>query len=169
MTPSRAADVEKLVSSWLPSLDGVVATLERGAKVAEVGCGLGASAVRMAQAFPKSRFFGYDAHPESIELARQRAAEAGLSERVTFDVAPATELPGREYDLVCHFDGLHDTENPACAARCVKEALATGGTWMIVELGGQEARLRRIATEAGFASVLCATETAFGVVIEARL
>jgi cyclopropane fatty-acyl-phospholipid synthase-like methyltransferase len=171
MRPSRAPDAEKLVSSWLPSLEGVVAKLERGAKVAEVGCGGGASAVRMAQAFPKSRFFGYDAHPESIAFARQQAAAAGLSERVTFDVASATDLPGREYDLVCHVGGLQYAENPASAARRVKDVLAAGGTWMIVELGGQaaEARLRRVATEAGFASVLRAAETPFDVVIEARL
>jgi ubiquinone/menaquinone biosynthesis C-methylase UbiE len=117
----------------LPSLDGVVAKLERGAKVADVGCGLGASTILMAQAFPKSRFFGYDSHPKSIELARERAAEAGVGERVSFEVASATDFPGREYDLVCHFDCLHDMENPSGAARHVKEAIASGGTWLIVE------------------------------------
>jgi SAM-dependent methyltransferase len=129
----RASYRGNLISSWLPSLDGVVAKLERGAKVADVGCGLGASAILMAQAFPKSRFFGYDSHPRSIELARQRAADAGVGDRVTFDVASSTAVPGRDYDLVCHFDCLHDMENPAGAARRVKEVLAPGGTWMIVE------------------------------------
>src|SRR5688572_8055393 len=122
-----------LVSSWLPALDGAVAKLERGAKVADVGCGLGASTILMALAYPKSRFFGYDSHPRSIELARERAAEAGVGDRVTFEVASSTDFPGRQYDLVCHFDCLHDMENPAGAARHVNEVLAPDGTWMIVE------------------------------------
>jgi 2-polyprenyl-3-methyl-5-hydroxy-6-metoxy-1,4-benzoquinol methylase len=129
----RAGYRGNLVTSWLPALDGVVAKLERGAKVADVGCGLGASTILMAQAFPKARFFGFDSHPKSIELARQRAAEAGVGERVTFEVASATDFPGREYDLVCHFDCLHDMEDPGGAARRVKAVLAPGGTWMIVE------------------------------------
>ncbi len=129
----RAGYRGNLITSWLPALDGVVAKLERGAKVADVGCGLGASAILMAQQYPKSRFFGFDSHPASIETARKRAAEAGVSDRVTFEVASSTDFPGREYDLVCHFDCLHDMENPAGAARRVKEVLAAGGTWMIVE------------------------------------
>jgi 2-polyprenyl-3-methyl-5-hydroxy-6-metoxy-1,4-benzoquinol methylase len=129
----RAGYRGNLVSTWLPALDGVVAKLERGAKVADVGCGLGASTILMAQAFPKSRFFGYDSHHKSIELARQRAADAGVGDRVTFEVASSTDFPGREYDFVCHFDCLHDMENPTGAARHVKEVLASGGTWMIVE------------------------------------
>jgi SAM-dependent methyltransferase len=129
----RAGYRGNLVSTWLPALDGVVAKLERGAKVADVGCGLGASTILMAQAFPKARFFGYDSHPKSIELARERAAEAGVGERVTFEVASATDFPGREYDLVCHFDCLHDMEDPVGAARRVKAVLASGGNWMIVE------------------------------------
>jgi 2-polyprenyl-3-methyl-5-hydroxy-6-metoxy-1,4-benzoquinol methylase len=129
----RAGYRGNLVSSWLPALDGVVAKLERGAKVADVGCGLGASTILMAQAYPKSRFFGYDSHPASIELARERAADAGVAERITFDVAAATDFPGREYELVCHFDCLHDMEDPTGAGRRVKEVLAPQGTWMIVE------------------------------------
>jgi 2-polyprenyl-3-methyl-5-hydroxy-6-metoxy-1,4-benzoquinol methylase len=129
----RAGYRGNLVTSWLPALDGVVAKLERGAKVADVGCGLGASTILMAQAYPKARFFGYDSHPKSIEMARQRAAEAGVADRVTFEVSTATDFPGHEYDLVCHFDCLHDMENPAFAARRAKDALAPGGTWMIVE------------------------------------
>jgi ubiquinone/menaquinone biosynthesis C-methylase UbiE len=101
--------------------------------VADVGCGLGASAILMAQAYPKSRFFGYDSHPESVELARRRAADAGVGDRVTFEVASATAFPGKQYDLVCHFDCLHDMEDPSGAARRVKEVLAASGTWMIVE------------------------------------
>src|SRR6185295_8660582 len=129
----RAGYRGNLVTSWLPSLEGVVAKLERGAKVADVGCGLGASAILMAQAFPKSRFYGYDSHPRSIELARERAAAAGVGDRISFEVASATEFPGREYDLVCHFDCLHDMESPSGAARRVKDVLNAGGTWLIVE------------------------------------
>ena len=122
-----------LVGSWLPALDGAVPKLERGAKVADVGCGLGASTILMALAFPKTRFFGYDSHPASIETARQRAAEAGVADRVTFDVAGASDFPGRDYDLVCHFDCLHDMEDPSGAARHVREVLAVEGNWLIVE------------------------------------
>lgn len=129
----RAGYRGNLIASWLPALEGVVPKLERGAKVADVGCGLGASTILMAQQYPKSRFFGYDSHPGSIELARQRAAAAGVADRVTFDVATATDFPGRDYDLVCHFDCLHDMESPDQAARRVREVLAPQGTWMIVE------------------------------------
>jgi 2-polyprenyl-3-methyl-5-hydroxy-6-metoxy-1,4-benzoquinol methylase len=122
-----------LVSSWLPALDDVVQRLERGAKVADVGCGIGASTILMAKAFPKTRLFGYDSHPASIAAARQRAEEAGVADRVTFEVANAVDFPGREYDLVTHFDCLHDMEDPSGAARRVCEALSKGGTWMIVE------------------------------------
>jgi SAM-dependent methyltransferase len=129
----RSSYVGNLVSSWLPALDGAVQRLERGAKVADVGCGLGASTILMAQAFPRSRFFGFDSHPHSIERARQRAVAAGVSDRVTFDVAPSTRFPGRDYDLVAHFDCLHDMEDPIGAARRAREALVGDGLWMIVE------------------------------------
>jgi SAM-dependent methyltransferase len=122
-----------LVSSWLPALDGVVAKLERGAKVADVGCGVGASTILMAQAYPRSRFFGYDSHGPSIELARKRAAEAGVADSVSFEVAGATDFPGRDYDLVCHFDCLHDMEDPNGAGQRAREALSSDGTWMMVE------------------------------------
>jgi SAM-dependent methyltransferase len=129
----RAGYRGNLVSSWLPALEGSVEKLERGAKVADVGCGLGASTILMAQAYPKSRFFGYDSHAASIELARKRAAEAGVADRVTFDGAGATDFPGRDYDIVCHFDCLHDMEDPAGAARHVRQTLGRDGNWMIVE------------------------------------
>ena len=90
----RAGYVGNLVSAWLPALDGVVGKLEQGAKVADVGCGLGASTILMAKAFPRSRFVGFDSHDKSIELARQRAAEGGVSDRVTFEVARSTDYPG---------------------------------------------------------------------------
>ncbi len=129
----RSSYVGNLVSSWLPALDGAVERLERGAKVADVGCGLGASTILMAQAFPRSRFFGFDSHQLSIERARERAAAAGVGDRVTFDTAPSTRFPGRDYDLIAHFDCLHDMEDPVGAARRAREALVADGLWMIVE------------------------------------
>jgi SAM-dependent methyltransferase len=122
-----------LVSSWLPALDGVVEKLERGARVADIGCGHGSSTVLMAQAFPRSTFVGTDYHRESIDIATARAAEAGVGDRVRFEVAPATSFAGAGYDLVTTFDALHDMGNPVGAARRVREALADDGTWMIVE------------------------------------
>jgi 2-polyprenyl-3-methyl-5-hydroxy-6-metoxy-1,4-benzoquinol methylase len=129
----RASYVGNLVTSWIPALDGVSAKLEAGALVADVGCGLGASTILMAKAFPKSLFRGFDSHEASIALARKRAKDAGVSDRVTFDVAKATDFPGQGYDLVAHFDCLHDLEDPAGAARRVRETIASEGTWMIVE------------------------------------
>jgi SAM-dependent methyltransferase len=122
-----------LVSSWLPALDGVVAKLQNGATVADVGCGHGASTILMAQAFPASTFVGSDYHEGSITTARQRAAEAGVSGRVRFETAPASSYSGRGYDLVTMFDCLHDMGDPAGAARHVRQSLAADGTWMIVE------------------------------------
>lgn len=129
----RAGYNGNLVGAWLPALEGVVSRLERGAKVADVGCGIGASTILMAQAFPRTRLYGFDSHPASIELARQRAAEAGVGDRVTFEVADAVSFPGQAYDFVAHFDCLHDMEDPSGAARHVREVLAKDGTWMIVE------------------------------------
>jgi len=122
-----------LISAWLPALDGVVGKLERGAKVADVGCGHGASTILMAQAFPRSNFTGSDYHEGSIETARQRAAEAGVSDRVRFETAAASSYSGQDYDLVTMFDCLHDMGDPAGAARHVRQSLAPDGTWMIVE------------------------------------
>jgi SAM-dependent methyltransferase len=122
-----------LVSAWIPALDGVKEKLTAGGKVADVGCGHGASTILMAQAFPNSRFFGFDTHAPSIETANDRAVDAGVADRVTFEVAASTNYPGREYDLVAHFDCLHDMGDPAGAARHVAETLDRKGTWMIVE------------------------------------
>jgi SAM-dependent methyltransferase len=122
-----------LVVAWLPALDGVVEKLERGARVADVGCGHGASTILMAQAFPQSTFVGSDYHEGSIETARIRAAETGVAERVSFETAPAAGHPGGGYDLVTMFDCLHDMGDPVGAARKVHEMLAPDGTWMIVE------------------------------------
>jgi SAM-dependent methyltransferase len=122
-----------LLSSWLPALDGVVAKLQRGASVADVGCGHGASTVLMAGAFPSSTFHGSDYHPDSVATARERAAQAGVQDRATFEVASAASYSGRGYDLVTMFDCLHDMGDPVGAARHVRETLAADGTWLIVE------------------------------------
>ncbi|HEY7076571.1 MAG TPA: methyltransferase domain-containing protein [Solirubrobacteraceae bacterium] len=122
-----------LVAEWLPALEGVVAKLDRGARVADVGCGHGASTILMAQAFPQSTFVGADYHDGSIATARRRAQEAGIGERVRFDVAPAAAYRGSDYDLVTMFDCLHDMGDPLGAARHVRSTLKPDGTWMIVE------------------------------------
>jgi SAM-dependent methyltransferase len=122
-----------LVSSWLPALDGVVEKLQRGAVAADVGCGHGASTILMAQSFPASTFVGSDYHEGSIATARQRAEEAGVGDRVTFEVAPAAAYTGRAFDLVTMFDCLHDMGDPVGAARHVLSSLAGDGTWLIVE------------------------------------
>ena len=129
----RPGYLANLVPSWIPALDGAAAKLNAGAAVADVGCGLGASTVLLAQAYPRSRFVGSDYHGTSVELARKRAAEAGVDDRATFEVATAQDFPGSGYDLVTTFDCLHDMGDPAAAARHVHEALAPDGTWMIVE------------------------------------
>ncbi len=122
-----------LISSWLPALDGVVAKLEAGAKVADVGCGHGSSTILMAQAYPASTFVGSDYHAGSIETARERAQAAGVGDRIRFEAVPAAAIPGEGYDLVTMFDCLHDMGDPVGAARRVRQAIADDGTWMIVE------------------------------------
>jgi SAM-dependent methyltransferase len=122
-----------LVSAWLPALDDVEEKLKRGARVADVGCGLGASTRLMAKAYPNSTFAGFDYHTESIELAREKAEAAGLGGRADFDVAPAAAFPGGGYDLITMFDCLHDMGDPVGAARHVRKALAPDGTWLVVE------------------------------------
>jgi ubiquinone/menaquinone biosynthesis C-methylase UbiE len=129
----RPGYLANLVPEWIPALDGVAAKLAAGAQVADVGCGLGASTVLLAQAYPRSTFVGSDYHEASIELARKRAADAGVEDRTTFDVATAQDFPGTGYDLVATFDCLHDMGDPAAAARHVRAALAPEGTWLIVE------------------------------------
>ena len=122
-----------LVGEWLPALDGVVDKLERGARVADIGCGHGASTIIMAQAFPNSTFLGSDYHAESIDEARARADAAGVADRVQFEVSPAQSFGGAGYDLVTTFDALHDMGDPVGAARHVRGALADDGTWLVVE------------------------------------
>ena len=203
----RPGYLTNLVATWLPALDGVVDVLAAGGLVADVGCGHGASTITMAKAFPQARFVGFDGHAASIDTARERAAEAGLSDRVTFEVATAKDLTGR-FDLVCFFDCLHDMGDPVGALRSVAGSLAPGGTILLVEpmagdtideninpvgaayyafstllctpssrsqevgaaLGAQagEARLREVATEAGFTHLRRVAETPFNMVLELR-
>ncbi len=129
----RPGYVAALVPEWIPALDGVEAKLIAGGRVADVGCGLGTSSVLIAQAFPKTTIVGSDYHAESIELARKKAAEAGVNDRVTFEVATAETFTGTGYDLVTMFDALHDMGDPVGAAKRVREALAPDGTLLLVE------------------------------------
>jgi len=121
-----------LVDHWIPALDGVDQRLRDGARVADVGCGHGASTIIMAKAYPRSTFVGFDYHPQSIERARQKAEVAGVADRVRFEVATAKQYPGT-YDLVALFDCLHDMGDPVGAARHIRETLAPGATWLLVE------------------------------------
>lgn len=133
---SRASDLvfeQNLVSEWIPALEGVDETLRDGGRVADIGCGYGASTIKMAQAYPESTFVGYDYHEGSIEAARERAASAGVEDQVNFEVARAKEYDGAEYDLVTSIDCLHDMGDPVGVAEHVRETLAQDGTWMIVE------------------------------------
>jgi SAM-dependent methyltransferase len=122
-----------LVSEWIPALNGVQEKLERGATVADVGCGHGASTIILAEAFPASRFVGFDYHEASIDRAHEAAAAADVSDRVSFVVASAKDFPGSGFDLVCMFDCLHDMGDPVGASAHVHDALFADGTWMIVE------------------------------------
>jgi SAM-dependent methyltransferase len=197
-----------LVPAWIPALEGVQAKLEKGGRVADVGCGHGASTILMAKAFPGSRFVGFDYHQGSIEVARQVAKREGVADRVTFEVASASNYPGTDYDLVAFFDSLHDMGDPVGIGSHVRKSLGGNGTWLLVEpfandrlednlnpvgrlyyaastmlctpnslnqevgtaLGAQagEARLRQVATKAGFTRFRRAAETPFNLVFEAR-
>ena len=129
----RPGYVAELVPSWIPALDGVEEKLAAGARVADVGCGLGSTSVLLAQAYPRTTVVGSDSHAGSIELARRKAADAGVGDRVSFGVASAQTFSGGDHDLVTMFDCLHDMGDPVGAARRVREALAPDGTWLLVE------------------------------------
>lgn len=129
----RPTYLTHLVSEWIPALTGVEAKLKAGGKVADVGCGHGASTLLMAKAFPQSTFFGFDYHDGSVAHAREEAKARGLDSRVQFSVSPASTFPGTGYDLVTFFDCLHDMGDPVGAARHVREVLSPDGVWMIVE------------------------------------
>lgn len=122
-----------LINSWIPALGDTEAALKRGASVADVGCGLGTSTILMAEAYPKSTFIGFDYHPGSIEMAREAAKKAGVTDRVKFEVAKAKDYPGKGYHFVAFFDCLHDMGDPEGAARHVFQTLDRDGSWMIVE------------------------------------
>ena len=122
-----------LTGEWIPALDGVKAKLERGATVADVGCGHGSSTILMAKAYPNSRFYGFDYHGPSIERAKEEAQKAGVGDRIVFERASAKDFPEQKYDLVTMFDCLHDMGDPVGAGKHVRESLARDGSWMIVE------------------------------------
>jgi 2-polyprenyl-3-methyl-5-hydroxy-6-metoxy-1,4-benzoquinol methylase len=149
-----------LIASWIPSLTGVEEKLKAGGKVADIGCGHGSSTIIMAQAYPKSRFWGFDNHEKSIETARQRAEDAGVSDRVTFEVANASELPDEQYDMVAFFDCLHDMGDPTGACKRAYEVLNADGTALIVEpMAGNtvEENFNIIGRTFAGASTLCCT------------
>ena len=122
-----------LISQWLPALDGVIEKLNKGIRVADIGCGHGHSSILMAQAFPKSQFFGFDTHVPSLEHAITHAKNADVENRITFEHARATEYPQHRYDLICFFDCLHDMGDPVAAARYAAQSLAPDGSVMLVE------------------------------------
>jgi len=149
-----------LINEWIPSLTGAEEKLKAGANVADVGCGHGASTIIMAKAYPNSTFHGYDVHEKSIETARKRAEDAGVSDRVTFEVKRARELPDGHFDLICFFDCLHDMADPVGAMHAARAALTTGGSCMIVEpMAGRtvEENFNIIGRTFSGASTLCCT------------
>ena len=129
----RPGYVANLVSSWIPALDGVEDKLRAGARVADVGCGHGSSTLLLAAAYPASQVVGFDYHGPSVEQARERAVDAGLADRVSFEVAGAADFPGEDHDLVAVFDALHDMPDPLAAARHIRDTLAGDGTFLLVE------------------------------------
>lgn len=134
----RPGYVMNLVSSWIPALDGVAEKLQAGAKVADIGCGHGASTLLLGESYPASRITGFDYHEPSIEAARKRASEAGVAGNVSFEVAAAASFPGTDYDLVAIFDALHDMSDPLGAVRHIRDSLAPGGTFLLVEPNAQD-------------------------------
>jgi SAM-dependent methyltransferase len=149
-----------LIAEWIPALTGIEAKLKTGAKVADIGCGHGASTVLMAQAYPNSRFWGFDNHAKSIETAQQRAIDADVSDRVTFAVANAGEIPDEQFDMVAFFDCLHDMGDPVGACKRAAEVLAADGSALIVEpMAGNtvEENFNIIGRTFSGASTLCCT------------
>jgi len=149
-----------LVNSWIPALTGIKEKLEAGGRVADVGCGHGASTIIMANAYPNSRFYGYDNHPASIENARGKAQNAGLSDRVQFETVAASDVPNEQFDLVCFFDCLHDMGDPHGAIKRASEILSPEGSCLIVEpMAGNtvEENFNIIGRTFSGASTLCCT------------
>lgn len=204
----RVGYAAHLVQDWIPALDGVEAKLRTGGRVADVGCGYGTSTVLMAKSYPMSQFVGYDYHEASIDAARKKAASEGVGESVTFEAATAQNFDGKDFDLICCFDCVHDMGDPVGALEHIRKALKPNGTLMIVEpfandtleencnpigrifyaastvlctpasvaqevglaLGAQagEARMRKVAMDAGFSEFRRAAETPFNLIYEAR-
>jgi SAM-dependent methyltransferase len=135
----RPGYIANLITQWIPALDGVEEKLKRGAKVADIGCGLGSSTILMAKAFPKSELFGFDYHDKSIELAQREAKREGIEDRLHFEVASAKDYPGQNYDFVAFFDCLHDMGDPVGVAAHVRSTMKSDGTWMIVEPFAEDA------------------------------
>ena len=155
-----------LIASWIPSLTGIEEKLKAGGKVADIGCGHGSSTVIMAQAYPNSRFWGFDNHEKSIETARQRAKDAGVSDRVTFAVSNASELPDEQYDMVSFFDCLHDMGDPTGACKRAYEVLNADGSALIVEpMAGNtvEENFNIIGRTFSGASTLCCTSNSLAL------
>ena len=155
-----------LVAEWIPALTGIEEKLKTGAKIADVGCGHGASTIIMAQAFPNSRFYGFDNHAASIKNAWARAEKAGVADRVLFEVAPANDIPDENYDLVCFFDCLHDMGDPQGAAKRAFETLDADGSCLIVEpMAGNttEENFNPIGRTFSAASTLCCTANAMAL------
>jgi len=149
-----------LIAEWIPSLTGIEEKLKAGGKVADIGCGHGSSTIIMAQAYPNSRFWGFDNHEKSIETARRRAMDAGVSDRVTFAVANASDFPDQQYDLIAFFDCLHDMGDPVGACKRANETLAAEGSALIVEpMAGNtvEENFNIIGRTFSGASTLCCT------------
>ncbi len=149
-----------LTASWIPSLTGIEEKLKAGGKVADVGCGHGSSTIIMAQAYPNSRFWGFDNHEKSIETAKQRAKDAGVSDRVTFETANASDFPDQQYDMIAFFDCLHDMGDPVGACKRASEVLSPDGSVLIVEpMAGNtvEENFNIIGRTFSGASTLCCT------------
>jgi methylase of polypeptide subunit release factors len=156
----RPGYTANLVSTWIPAMTGAAEKLEAGGKVADVGCGHGASTIIMAKAYPNSEFHGYDTHEASIATARRKAEDAGVADRVTFEVANATDIPNDQFDLICFFDCLHDMGDPVGAMKAAVKALAPGGSCMIVEpMAGNtvEENFNIVGRTFSGASTLCCT------------
>jgi len=162
----RPGSAAHLIATWIPALTGIEGKLKAGGKVADIGCGHGSSAIIMAQAYPNSRFWGFDNHEKSITTARQRAADAGVADRVTFAVANASEIPDEQYDLVAFFDCLHDMGDPVGACKRAAEVLSADGSALIVEpMAGNtvEENFNIIGRTFSGASTLCCTSNSLAM------
>jgi len=167
-TGVQMVGVAGLVDTWIAALPGVPAKLQQGVTVADVGCGDGASTILLARAYPESRFWGFDADETAIRTAGERAVEAGVAERIRFEVAAAHDYPGTSFDLICLFDRLRTVANPVGAARHALETLAPDGSWLLVADAVGEPWLHEVAAAAGFSRFRRAGRTPRDVVLEGK-